>query len=54
MEGFDLSTKLWLSVMHYPSLRLSKFGQIEKEIVRGPLSIHCKRYRVFNASQVCS
>ena len=29
MLGFDLGTKLWLSIMHYPSLRLSKFGQIE-------------------------
>ena len=37
MSGFDLSTKLWLSVMHYPSVRLSKFGQVEHEPVRGPL-----------------
>ena len=37
MCGFDLSTKLWLSVMHYPSHRLSKFGQIEQETVLGPV-----------------
>ena len=36
MQGFDLSIKLLLSVMHYPSHRLSKFGQIEYETVRGP------------------
>ena len=39
MYGFDLSTKIKLSVMHYPSYRLLKFGQIEQESVRGPSSL---------------
>ena len=29
MSGFDLSTKQQLSVMAFPSHRLSKLGQIE-------------------------
>ena len=36
MSGFYLSTEIYLSNMHYPSNRLSKFGQIELETVRGP------------------
>ena len=36
MKRSDISPKLKLSVMHYPSQRLSKFGQIEWETVRGP------------------
>ena len=39
MKKFDLSPKLMLSVMHYPSQSLSKFGQIEYETVRGPFPL---------------
>ena len=39
MEGFDLSTKIELSIMHFPSRMLSKFEQIAYETVRGPLVI---------------
>ena len=43
MYGFGLSTKIQLSAMHYPSQRLSKFGQIEKETVGGPFpQMHIK------------
>ena len=41
MSGFDLSITIQLSIIHYPSHRLSKFGQIEQEIVQGPLSVKC-------------
>ena len=36
MSGFDMSTKIHLSIIHYTSNRLSKFGQVEYELVRGP------------------
>ena len=31
MSDYDLSTKMQLSIIHYPSHRLSKFGQIEEK-----------------------
>ena len=31
MSGFDLSTNIQLSSIHYPSHRFSKFEQIEQE-----------------------
>ena len=34
--GFDLSTKILLTIIHYPSQRLSKLRQIKLETVRGP------------------
>ena len=41
MSGFNLNITIQLSILHYPSHRLSTFGQIEQEIVQGPLSIKC-------------
>ena len=40
--------------MHYPGHRLSKFGQIEKETVRGPLTAAkltcpCNMFRTLNS-----
>ena len=29
MSGFDLSTEIQLSTIHYPGNRLSEFGQVE-------------------------
>ena len=38
MSGFDLSTTIWLSIIHFPSYRLSKFGQIGQETIQGSLA----------------
>ena len=46
---FDISTKIQLSSLHYPSHRLSKLGQIESETVEGPLKIDVKTNYVFSA-----
>ena len=43
MSGFDLSTKIQLPIIHYPSHRLLKFGQIEYETVGGPCSMDSLR-----------
>ena len=37
MSGFNLNTKIQLSTTRNSSYRLSKFGQIEYESVRGRL-----------------
>ena len=39
--------------MHYPSQRLSKFGQIEMETVRGPLLSKMKLLQNVSGTALC-